>query len=153
MAWRLGDRRWAALVHEHDHLIRSLAEANGGRAIKSQGDGMMLAFPSARGGVTFALALQRELARAGSEERLQVRAGLHTGEAQEWGGDYLGRAVIQAARIAAAARAGEVLVSELVRQLLDTGGDFTFSDPREVELKGLPGQHLIWSIQFATSMG
>ena len=153
IAWRLGDRRWAALVHDHEHLIRSLAEANGGRAIKSQGDGMMLAFPSARSGATFALSLQRELARGGSAEELRVRAGLHTGEAQEWGGDYLGRAVIQAARISAVAQAGEVLVSALVRELLDTGGDFVFRDPREVELKGLPGKHLIWSIQFATPMG
>ncbi len=152
-AWRLGDRRWAALVHEHEHLIRSLAEANQGRAIKSQGDGMMLAFPSARGGATFALSLQRELARNVSAEELRVRAGLHTGEAQESGGDYLGRAVIQAARISAAAQAGEVLVSALVRELLDTGGDFVFSDPREIELKGIPGKHLIWSIQFATPVG
>jgi DNA-binding SARP family transcriptional activator len=137
-AARLGDRRWVEVLAEHDRVVRGYATAHGGREVKSQGDGLMLAFPSARAAVDFGVAVQRDLdARPLAGERLRVRIGLHTGEAVRVGDDLLGRAVITAARIADACAGGEIGVSELVHRLVDSAGDLEFESCREVRLKGL----------------
>ena len=66
-----------------------------------------------------------------------MRIGLHTGEVIRQGDDFLGRAVIVAARIAAQCRGGEIVVSDLVKRLVDSAGDLDFDEGREVALKGL----------------
>jgi DNA-binding SARP family transcriptional activator len=138
IAERLGDRRWVQALAEHDSTVRRHAAAHGGYEVKAHGDGLMLAFPSARWAVDFAVALQRELASCdASEEPLSVRIGLHTGEAIRQGDDFFGRAVIVAARIAALCRGGEILVSDLVKRLVDSAGDLAFDEGRDVVLKGL----------------
>ena len=138
IAVRLGDRRWVEALAEHDRAMRRQAVAHGGYEVKTQGDGLMLAFPSARWAVDFAVAVQREMATAGaSGEALRVRIGLHTGEVIRQGDDFLGRVVIVAARIAAQCRGGEIVVSDLVKRLVDSAGDLDFDEGREVALKGL----------------
>ena len=66
-----------------------------------------------------------------------LRAGLHTGEVVQRDGDVFGRNVIAAARIASEAHAGQVLVSALTKELVESSGDLSFSDGVEVSLRGL----------------
>jgi class 3 adenylate cyclase len=77
-----------------------------------------------------------------------VRIGLHTGEPIREEDDFYGKSVILAARIAAEARGGEILVSRLVRELTDGSGLFSFTDPTDVELKGLSGMHSLSAVRW-----
>jgi class 3 adenylate cyclase len=77
-----------------------------------------------------------------------VRIGLHTGEPIREEDDFYGKAVILAARIAAEARGGEILVSRLVRELTERSGLFSFTDPTDVELKGLSGMHSLSAVRW-----
>jgi class 3 adenylate cyclase len=136
---RLGDQRWLEVLEAHNTVVRAQVAEHGGYEVKSQGDGFMIAFPSARHAVRCAIDIQRALARraANGELPLRVRIGIHTGEAIQHDGDFYGKSVILAARIADQARGGEVLVSSLVEQLVEPAGDLRFKDAGEAELKGL----------------
>ena len=112
--------------------------------MKSQGDGFMLAFPSARRGVECAIAVQRQVVEL--EGPIRVRMGLHTGEPVRQADDFYGRDVAYAARIGAVATGGEILVSTLVKSLVEPSGSFTFEGPREHELKGFDGPQPIWAV-------
>jgi len=121
--------------------------------VKSQGDGFMLAFPDPCEALECAIDVQRAFAereREGSGELLRVRMGLHTGEVISEEGDYFGKNVILAARIAAQALGGEILVSSELRQAASDGsGDgLRFDDGREVELKGLAGTHRVFRAEW-----
>ena len=78
---------------------------------------------------------------------VRVRIGLHTGEAIREGDDFFGKNVILAARIAAEARGGEILVSSVLRELTASAGEFIFDEGRAVELKGLAGRHRVFAVQ------
>ena len=150
---RLGDRRWLELLEAHDAIVREHVRKHGGYEVKSQGDGFMLAFPSAREAVACAIDIQRALAdrTAGGELPLQVRMGINTGEAIHRDGDFYGRSVIPAARIADHARGSEILVSSLVKELIEPAGDIPFKEADEVELKGLDGRHRLFRIAWASA--
>lgn len=128
-----GDAAWLAVLDTHASVVRALAARHGGRVVKGLGDGFMLAFPTAGAGVRFALAARDST--AGSD--LAITAGVHTGEAQQIDGDYLGHHVNVAARIAAAAHPDEVVVSDVVARVIEADTDLRLADPRTVELKGL----------------
>lgn len=143
---RLGDRRWLELLGEHDRIIREQLARHDGYEVKSQGDGFMLAFASARSAIQCAIAIQRELAafrEQHPEDPLHVRVGLHSGEVIRDRDDFFGKNVILAARIGARAAGGEVLVSSLLRQLVASSGEFEFGPEVKTELKGLRGQHRV----------
>jgi class 3 adenylate cyclase len=109
----------------------------------------MLAFPSARSAVQCSMAIMRSLeahGRSHPTEALRIRIGMHTGEAIVEDNDLFGRPVVLAARIANQARGGEILVSSLVREIVESRGDIPFGETREVLLKGLDGRHLLHSI-------
>jgi class 3 adenylate cyclase len=72
--------------------------------------------------------------------------GLHTGESIKDADDFFGRNVILAARIADQAQGGEILVSSLVKELVESGGDFAFQNGRELALKGLSGTGRVYSV-------
>ncbi len=78
---RLGDQRWMDLLREHNDLVRAQVSAHEGYEVKTEGDGFMLAFSSARRAAECAIAIQRAFADRNetAEEKVQVRAGLHTG--------------------------------------------------------------------------
>ncbi len=116
LAERLGDKRFMEVLREHNSIVRRHVKVHGGFEVKSEGDGFMLAFQSARRALECAMDIQRALATRnnGAEEPLLVRMGLHTGEAIEEGEDFFGKNVILAARIAGQATGGEVLVSSLL---------------------------------------
>ena len=82
--------------------------------MKSLGDGHMLAFPSASGALRSAIEIQRSFQAPHDGVVLRLRIGLHTGEVLRRADDFFGRAVIMAARVAAAARGNEILLSSLV---------------------------------------
>ncbi len=150
MTERLGDQRWMALLREHNAIVRGQVAAHEGFEVKSEGDGFMLAFQSARRGIACGVDIQRAFAKRNesAEEPIQVRIGLHTGEAIKEADDFYGKNVILAARIAGQAQGGEILVSSLLKGLTESAGDIAFGDGREVELKGLAGTHQVHQIQW-----
>jgi class 3 adenylate cyclase len=77
---------------------------------------------------------------------IYVRMGLHTGEPIRHADDFFGRDVAYAARLGAAATGGEILVSSLVRSLVEPSGSFSFDGPRELELKGFEGPQPSFSV-------
>ncbi|HMK10069.1 MAG TPA: adenylate/guanylate cyclase domain-containing protein [Acidimicrobiales bacterium] len=146
-AVELGDAKWVELLAVHNAIVRRNVERHHGREIKAQGDGFMLSFPSARGAVQCMSEVQRALlahARSKPTEAIRIRVGLHTGEViQDDDGDLFGKHVVLAARIANEAKGGEILVSSLVREIVDSRGDLRFGEPRTVELKGIAGTHTV----------
>jgi class 3 adenylate cyclase len=119
--------------------------------VKNQGDGFMLVFPDPVEALHCAVEVQRafaERAAAAPEEQVRVRMGLHTGEAIAEEGDFFGRNVILAARIAAQAGGGEILVSETLREHADGEDGLSFDGGRELELKGLAGTHRVFRAEW-----
>ena len=151
-ATSLGDRAWYELLGEHNNILRRELKRHGGSEIKSQGDGFMLTFTSARAAAQFAIAAQRSIdgiLRSGDGRELHIRIGLHTGEAvADPDGDLFGRHVIIAARIANLAVGGEILVSSLVFEIASATGDLIFNSPRTVELKGIPGDQTVHALDW-----
>lgn len=150
MADRLGDKRFMEVLREHNTIIREQVKAHDGYEVKSEGDGFMVAFQSAAKAVDCAAAIQNALAErnANAGEPVKVRMGLHAGEVIKEGEDFFGRNVILAARVASQAQGGEVLASSVLKALL-SGSDVTWGESRMVELKGLSGEHEIWSVEWS----
>jgi class 3 adenylate cyclase len=150
---RLGDQGWQELLRKHNALIRAQLQAHEGYEVKTMGDGFMVAFQSAKKGLDCAVAIQRAFDHhnAADGEHVKVRIGLHAGEMIKDGDDFYGRNVIVASRVAGKAVGGEILVSSLLRQLVESSvGAGTFGDPREVELKGLSGTHTVYAVASAS---
>jgi class 3 adenylate cyclase len=146
---RLGDQAWQQLLNKHNALIREQLQAHDGFEVKTMGDGFMVAFQSAKKGLDCAIAIQRAFDghNAVEGELVKVRIGLHAGEAIKDGDDFYGKNVIMASRVAGKAVGGEILVSSLLRQLVESSvGAGTFGEPREVELKGLSGTHTVFAV-------
>lgn len=145
----LGDLRAQEIIRLHNAIIRKEVSAHQGIEIKSMGDGFMVAFAGARRGVLCAIAIQRAFADHCEKHRdvaIRVRIGLHTGEPINEATDLFGKAVILAARIAATAGAGEILVSSTLRDLVEGAGDIRFADSKEISLKGLAGTHRVYPV-------
>ena len=125
-------------IGRHDALLRQVVQEHAGYVVKSTGDGLHAAFPTAHDACTAAVEAQRALLAEPWSEigGLQVRMGLHAGAAEERDGDYFGPAVKRAARLMAVAHGGQVLVSQstadLVRDQL----------PAEVSLRDLGAHRL-----------
>ena len=145
---RLGDERWLRVLRAHNSVFRRLVRGHGGYEVKNQGDGFMLVFPESDRALECAAAIQRALSEgeAVEGERIRVRIGMHAGETIREDGDFFGRSVILAARIAAQARGGEILVSEELKRRAEDGEceSVGFDDGREIELKGLAGTHRVF---------
>jgi class 3 adenylate cyclase len=140
MTERMGDEMSRELLRDHHQIVRRLLGDHGGREVKVQGDGFMVAFGGVARALRCASAMQREFyaySDAHPERPIQVHIGVHTGEAMEEGDDFLGHTVIVASRLADVALPGEVLVSSLSAQLVERTGEFSFVDYREATLKGL----------------
>jgi class 3 adenylate cyclase len=139
---RLGDARAREVLREHERIVREALRSHGGSEVKTMGDGFMASFTSATGALECAIAMQRAFAQhnESAEEPIRVRVGLNAGEPiaeddPEGRSDLFGTAVIIAARIAAKAKGGEVLASDVVRQLV-AGKRFLFADRGETALRG-----------------
>jgi len=152
----LGEERWGAMLGLHQSLVRRHVERIGGLEIGSHGDGFMLAFSTARSAVQCSLEIMRSLdahARSHPTEAIRVRIGMHTTEAILEDGFLVGRPIVLAARIANQARGGEILVSSLVREIVESGGDLAFGESRQVALHGLPGTFGLHPIDWRVRRG
>ncbi len=154
---RLGDARAQELVRTHNAIVRDALKAHGGSAIKHTGDGIMAWFPLTSGAVECAIAIQRAFdatnadvgaplgegqaaggaapGGGGAAAPLRVRIGLNAGEPVAEDEDLFGTAVQLASRICAYAEPGQILASNVVRELA-AGKGFVFSAQRESTLKG-----------------
>ena len=144
---RLGDHAWRDVLRRHDTVIRDATRTHGGTVVETQGDGSMLAFSSARRAVACAQVIQREMSSAFPDDSppIRIRIGVHTGDAIQEADRFFGTTVHYAARVASQALGGEVLVSNLVRELVANSG-VQFTESREVELKGLDGAHRLFAV-------
>jgi class 3 adenylate cyclase len=136
----LGDKAARDVMREHEHTTREALNAHGGSEVKTMGDGFMASFGSATRAMECAIAIQRAFDHQGQgiapdKPAVRVRIGLNAGEPIAEDDDLFGTAVIVAARIAAKAQGGEILVSDVVRQLV-AGKGFLFNDRGAFPLKG-----------------
>ena len=141
---RIGDRAWVRLIDRHDKMVGRCVRRHSGHVVKSQGDGFMIAFARPEEAVRCSADIQRELAKR--PNGIRVRIGIHAGKSVRRGDDLFGRNVAMAARVAAAADGGEVLVSKSVP---DAVTDQEFDDGRDVELKGFSGTHRLYALALA----
>jgi len=137
----LGDSAWADLLAQHESLVRAELRRFGGEEIDTAGDGFFASFASPTAGIRCAAAVREATERIG----IQVRIGLHTGECDMIGGKPRGIAVHIGARVAAAAGAGEVLISQTVRDLV-AGSDQSLEDVGEHDLKGVPDRWRLYRV-------
>ncbi len=146
----LGDADTDALFRQHDELIRAEIEANKGSDQKAAlGDGFLAVFVSTRRAVACAIGIQRALDsfnRSRSGPPLRVRIGLNTGEVAFADGQLSGEAVHAAARVCAEGSGGQILISDVTRQLAGTIPDVTFHDAGEHQLKGFPQPWRLWEV-------
>jgi len=142
----MGDAVWTDVVHRHFADVTRIATEEDGVVVKTIGDGAMLAFESAHNAVRAAIEIERSMVGLQPADELRVRIGVHAGDTLYSDGDYFGLTVNKAARITAAAHGGQVLVSDVVRGLVEQSPEFGFGDPIHVELKGIPGVHTVFAL-------
>jgi adenylate cyclase len=130
-----GDEAAADLATRLATLVRRSAQEHDGTPVKWLGDGVMFYFRAPAAAVVAALAMVEVVGRHGLPP---AHVGVHAGPVIFQDGDYFGRTVNLAARIAEYARPGEVVVSQEVVDAAD-GGPVAFTEIGPVELKGVPG--------------
>jgi class 3 adenylate cyclase len=138
----IGDRRWRDVVELHDEIVRRSLARHRGREIKTMGDGFFASFDGPARAIRCAQEVVREAERIG----VPIRAGVHTGECDVVGDDLSGLAVNIGARVGALAGAGEVLVSQTVKDLV-VGSGIEFEDRGTHTLKGVPGEWRLYASQ------
>jgi class 3 adenylate cyclase len=137
---RVGESRWIELIEVHNRLVRNCVADHGGDVVKSQGDGFMITFASATSALGCGIALQRRLARHREQnlgQPLSTRIGIHAGNIFRTEGDYLGRAVVLAARITGCAQADEILISDDTKRYTETVQSWRYGRTEDLRLKGL----------------
>jgi class 3 adenylate cyclase/tetratricopeptide (TPR) repeat protein len=134
---RAGDERAQRIFKAHHRLLSEAVQAHGGHEVKWLGDGLMVAFDSARDAATCAIAMQQAARRPAAGERLEIRVGLHVGDAFKDESDYFGTSVVIARRLCDTADAGQIFASDLVVRLLDGRHEITFDDLGALALKGI----------------
>jgi class 3 adenylate cyclase len=147
---RIGDRAWVKLISSHDKLVSGLVQRRSGHVVKSQGDGFMVAFARAEEAVRCGIDVQQALPEDAKRKRhaeIRVRIGIHMGRSVRRGDDLFGRNVAMAARVAAQAVGGEILVSQPVRDALRDCPDIGFDEGREFELKGFSGSYRLFAVE------
>jgi len=138
---RLGDDAVDQLQREHFESAQAIAGAHGGRMVKTLGDGVMLAFPSALEAIASAAELQRSSTaaggRGGGAGAIALRVGLNAGEAISVEDDYFGTPVVVAKRLCDLAAPGQTLVAAVVPSLVGSRGGFRFRSVGPLALKGI----------------
>ncbi len=139
---KLGDDKAQEILRGHNAIVRKALDEHAGSEVKHTGDGIMASFTSAVSAVQAALQIQRDL--AGSE--IRVRIGLNAGEPIAEDHDYFGTAVQLAARLCDRAEPGQVLVSNVVRELC-AGKTFRFEDVGAATLKGFDEPVALYAVE------
>jgi len=140
-AAELGDARWRELLAAHHARVRAQLARYRGVELDTAGDGFFARFDGPARAIRCALAIRDAVREVG----LELRLGLHTGECEVLDGKVAGIAVAIGARVSARAQAGEVLVSQTVKDLV-AGSGIGFDDRGLAELKGVPGQWRLYSV-------
>lgn len=139
---RVGDTAWRDLLDRHDVVIADTVGVHGGVVVKSTGDGCLARFELPGR----AIACARQLTKRADGLGLELRIGLHTGEVEAVGEDLRGMAVHVAARVAAEAPPGGVVVTSTVKDLV-AGGAYAFDEPQERQLKGIPDRWRLYGVR------
>ena len=150
MRQRLGDAGAQDLLHTHNTIVRDALKAHGGSEIKHTGDGIMASFPSASRALECAIAVQQAVAahvEQHPEAPLSVYIGLNAGEPIAEEQDLFGTAVDLARRICDQAQGGEILASDVVRQLA-SGKGFLFADRGDVALRGFEDPVRLYEVRW-----
>jgi class 3 adenylate cyclase len=147
-ARELGDRDWRSLLERHNTTVREILGRYRGRELDTAGDGFLASFDGPARGIRCAVAVRDALAALG----IPVRSGLHTGEVERVGDKLAGIAVHIGSRVAAAAGAGEVLVSSTVRDLV-AGSGIEFEDRGLHELRGLDEPRRLYAVRDGATAG
>jgi class 3 adenylate cyclase len=140
----IGERAWSTLLDRHDAAIRRQLGRFGGTEVKTTGDGLVATFTGPAQAVRCAQAIRDAAGQIG----LEVRVGVHTGQIENRGVDIGGMAVHIAARVQAAARPGEILVTRTVVDIA-VGSGIEFEPRGQRVLKGVPGRWPLFSIRQA----
>ena len=144
----LGDVAFDERRRVHDRLLAEAIGQNGGELLKHEGDGVMAVFGSAADAIACAAGMQRAIDRGLGEAdaRFSMRAGASAGDVSEEDGDVHGTPVVEAARLCAAARGGQVLVSDVVRVLAGSRSPHVLAPAGTLELKGLDAPVVVWEV-------
>ncbi|MGH2378841.1 MAG: FHA domain-containing protein [Candidatus Limnocylindria bacterium] len=147
-----GDDAAARLVVEYRGIVRREIARAEGAEVKTEGDSFFVVFQGARAALDCAIAILQELDRraAAGLEPIAVGIGLHAGEAVVHDNNYVGAAVNLASRLTGQARAGEILISEVVRSLLRTSGLPPLAEREGLMLKGVDDPPRVYSVQWRT---
>jgi class 3 adenylate cyclase len=151
LATSVGPVRADQLREEHFGLLRQAIASTDGQEVKNLGDGLMVAFGSASGAVSCAVAMQQLFERryGQAEQGLHVRIGLGAGESTVKDGDYFGMPTVEAARLCAQAPADGILISALVKTLAGRCDGVEFTSAGELELKGFREPVEAFSVSWA----
>jgi class 3 adenylate cyclase len=141
-AAKLGDARWTVVMNHYYAAVRRELKVLRGKEIVTTGDGVLATFTAPHAGVRCATAILQAVRTLG----LEIRIGLHAGEYEVGGTDVVGLAFHIGARVAAKARAGEILVSSAVRDLLPKSA-VRFGDRGTHQLKGVPKKWRLYRIE------
>ncbi len=135
----MGDGAWSKAITDHFSAVETIVVRNGGAVVKTVGDGGMYVFSAGTAALRAAVEMQRS-ATHGGQQRLELRIGIHTGDVVRTTSDYLGLTVNKAARVAAAADGGQILVSASTVDMINNA-EFEFGPPIVADLKGIEGTH------------
>ena len=139
-----GDDAVDLRLDAHRSAVDAICAEHGGTVVKDTGDGCLVAFTSARSAIAAALALQAEPAGLGDSFRI----GIHAGDVRD-DGDVRGEAVNAASRITSLAEGGQILVSQVVRELVGTIG-VDVVEHGSFELRGFPRPWTLFRVEAAT---
>jgi class 3 adenylate cyclase len=141
LAERLGDRRWREVLRRHHELVRREIRRAGGHEVDTAGDGFFVTFTRPADAIRCACAVSDAVRTLG----LEIRAGLHFGEAVHGGRRVQGIAVHTGARVIAVAEPGEVLVTATLRDLA-RGAGFEFADRGRHRFKGIEDEFHLFAV-------
>ena len=141
-AARLGDARWTQVMNHYYVAVRKELKTLRGKEVVTTGDGLLATFRAPVAGVRCATAIREAVRTLG----LEIRVGLHAGEYQVSGTEVIGLAFHIGARVAAKARAGEVLVSSAVRDSMSQS-EIRFKDRGLHQLKGVPKKWRLYRVE------
>jgi len=143
------------LRRQHFSLLRGAVDATGGVEVKNLGDGLMVAFSSASAALSCAVRMQQviDVDNRARPWSVGLRVGLSGGEVSFEDGDYFGDPVVEAARVCATARSGQILATEVVRLMAGRHGGHTYTSLGEMSLKGLAYEVVVLEVGWVPERG
>ena len=151
LAHDLGNEGALQIMRDHNSIVRTCIQRNSGFEVKTQGDGFMVAFAGAGPAILCSVDIQRSMAeynRQRPQSDILVRIGVNAGDTLRHEEDFFGVAVNLAARIAARARGGQILVSGLVRGLAGPVRGITYMPRGRIQARGFAYRFRLYEVQW-----